>query len=324
MGLILSEAVFGPEDAAADTPSGLPVAEAVEHAAGVPGKARSADWLRAVIGKFDEALRRFYGVYEFSLADGCLLRIARARVSEVTWLADGSRLPPGTEIIDLHLWNERLSRLPAPKRGLSRAIALRRSTAVSLCELARHVEAEASFCDIAAIRAQTALVPKRRIRKLLRVAAAFGFEEPASSEKAAGDFQIGHFWHDLFILALLWTFNPGACRRNGLRRQRCELWLSRPALIARYGGDRAGTARVLENTCRNSPNSHLQPSGRNLSPATALLSMGPRPGGSSRDWPASDEPSRDSAADREICGRLTKVGRLKDAGNATQGGSHAV
>jgi hypothetical protein len=117
--------------------------------------------LRQLIGRIDD-----------------LLRTALGQTAEVTWLADGSRLPPGAEIIDLHLWNERLCLLPPLRSGFGRAAALRRRMTVSLAELARHIETDASLQRVAAIPAQTALVPKRRIGKLLHVARVSSRQRP--------------------------------------------------------------------------------------------------------------------------------------------------
>lgn len=226
MGLMLAEPAFLAKDFAA--PQVCAPATAPERAN------RPFDLPRWLIGKIDWALRRFYGVREFSERDDCLLRIASSRVTKVTWLADGSRLSPGTQIIDLHLWNERLLTLPPKRRGLSRAVALRRQIENSLAELARHVEKDASLHNISAIRAQTALVPRRRIRKLRRVALAFGFEEPVSTPHNPIPLRLARLCENIFVCALAWTFNPAALARNGLRRQHCELWMSRSALVAMH------------------------------------------------------------------------------------------
>lgn len=222
-------------EAALLTPAAAAPEGACEVAsAGRPGP--QPNLLRQLIGRIDDVLRWWYGVHRYSRRAHCLLRIAVGQTADVTWLADGSRLAPGAEIIDLHLWNERLCLLPPFRRGLGRAAALRRRMAVSLVELARHIEAEPCLHSVAAIRAQTALVPKRRIDKLLRVAAAFGFEPAASLAcKRPEGRQVGRFCEDLFISALAWAFNPEALGRSGWRRQRCELWISRAALLSAYG-----------------------------------------------------------------------------------------
>jgi len=195
-----------------------------------------ADWLRRLIGRIDRALRWWYGVHGLSDRHDCLLRIALARTTETTRLPDGSEVPPGAAVIDLHLWNERICLLPAFCQGFSRGVALRQHMRLSLAELARLLADETLLQNVVAIRAQAALVPERRIGMLLRVAAAFGFEPAANAAPQSSRRPlISRFCHDLFGFALAWAFNPRALRRNGWRRQRCVLWMSRTALLSAYG-----------------------------------------------------------------------------------------
>jgi len=209
---------------------------------------RRADAVRRLVGIFDRMLRRLQGVHEFSVRSGCLLRIALHRTTGMTRLPDGTRLAPGTDIIDLHLWNEQLAALPGPQYGLGRGAALRAQMAGSLSELARHLETDPALRTAAAIRAQTALVPRRRIPQLLRLAAAFGFRAAACARSGRRYRPVPGFCRNVFIWVLAWTFNPSALRRNGLQRQPCELWISRDALIAAHGGD-AATRRRARRAC---------------------------------------------------------------------------
>jgi len=200
-------------------------------------QARSrGDLLRRLIGRIDDVLRWWYGVHGFNDRDDCLLRIALTQTVEATRFPNGSLLPSGAAVVDLHLWNERLCLLPPLSQGLGRAAALRRHVRLSLEELARLIEGGGLPKNVEALRAQTALVPKRRIAKLLRVAAAFGFEPTAPAARQCPEkLRDGRFWQDLFVSALAWTFNPGMLRRNGWRRQPCVLWMSRDALLSAYG-----------------------------------------------------------------------------------------
>lgn len=226
MGSTLTEAAFLAPEAAAPGIGAEPAVPA----------GRCADPLRRLIGRIDDGLRWWYGVRGLSDRDDCLLRIALAQTAETTRLADGSALPSGALVIDLHLWNERLCLLPPLRHGFGRAAALRRHLRSSLEELARLCERGGLPEHVTAIRAQTALVPKRRIGKLLRVAAAFGLAPAApAAQRRPERLRVGRFWQDLFVAALAWSFNPAALRRNGWRRQPCVLWMSRAALLSTYG-----------------------------------------------------------------------------------------
>ncbi|HUB10127.1 MAG TPA: hypothetical protein VMB50_24200, partial [Myxococcales bacterium] len=56
----------------------------------------------------------------------------------------------------------------------------------------------------------------------------------------APDRTVAHRVHDLMQDFLLWgmlrAFNPGALHSHGFFRSRQELWISRPAVLARFGG----------------------------------------------------------------------------------------
>ena len=188
-----------------------------------------------LIRRLDAALRRFYGIYEFSDRPDCLLRVAVSRSERDVRLADGREVKRGAEILELHLWNEHLPKLEALGVGLGRLNALRGLISASLCELADHLAAEPALGRVEAVRARAALVSRSRTLKLLVVARTYGFE---TADHVAGESlwrRFHAFCENFLICALTWTFNPAALRGNRLLRTRCELWASRDAFIARYG-----------------------------------------------------------------------------------------
>jgi hypothetical protein len=237
----------------------LPVSLGPSRAA-APGR-RSTELgnpLRRLIGRLDRLLRRLQGISEFSGEPDCLLRVARGHAGKALRLADGCRIRRGDEVLDLHLWNEHLSGLPPPRRGLARASALRRRLGTSLRELACRVEADPSLAGIVAVRARTALVPRRHRQKVLRIARVFGFDTLAPGPPARCPGTLLTLWEDLLLSALAWTFNPGTLRRNGVRREHCELWLSRRSFLARYGDPNLSRGRIRvpgsrRRWCRRGP-----------------------------------------------------------------------
>ena len=130
--------------------------------------------------------------------------------------ADGATVGRGAGLVDLHLSNEPLAALPSRHRSLARASALRRAVAASLRELAPRIETDPAFAGVAALRAR-----------------AFGFDIALAG--AGNPPRLVALCENLLILALARAFNPASLRRNEMRRERCELWISRDAFIARYG-----------------------------------------------------------------------------------------
>lgn len=206
------------------------------------GTAPSAATLfHGLVRRLDLALRHFQGIQEFNEKPDCLLRIAPRRASANVHLADGVDLADGDEILELHFWNEHLTPVPGADAGFGRGVLLRHQFASSLAQLAACVESEPSYACVTALRARIAFVSRRRLAKLLRVAHAYGLDMASSSERRPLTARVHDFCESLLACALTWTFNPRALRRSGLVRQRCELWISRTALLARYGHRGPGT-----------------------------------------------------------------------------------
>jgi hypothetical protein len=225
------------ETAKRESEAVMPAVEAtLQHRRPTANPARNpySHYLRVLISELDDALRRSHGVREFSEDPQCILRIAIRRTTNCTHLADGSTVPCGAAIIDLHLWNEHLPDLSSRSTGLGRATRLRRQIEASLEELTWRLVSEPSFAEIRALRARAAFVPRRRLAKLLRVARSFEFGTDAADTHRCFTRQMHDFWENFLIWALAWAYNPNAPRRNRVFRARCELWVSREALLMRY------------------------------------------------------------------------------------------
>ena len=207
--------------------------------------------LRRAIGGLDRVLRRLEGITEFSENPDCLLRFARGRAKRDVHLGDGCRVARGAEILDLHLWNEHLAGLPSERCGLARASALRRDLGASLRELAARIEIDPSLATVAALRARVAFVTSRRIIKVRRIARAFGFDPILSAGSARTRGRLSAVGENLLMCALAWTFNPASLRRNEVLREPCEMWISRSALIAAYGGTAALPAGHRDRRARS-------------------------------------------------------------------------
>ncbi len=101
------------------------------------GRARQGGPGKAAVRFLDFILRRFMGIEEYCRRPDCLFRIALVRCPEEVRLADGTLVPLGDPVGDLHYWNEHMPSLADGKPALAWALAADRKVRRSLGELAR-------------------------------------------------------------------------------------------------------------------------------------------------------------------------------------------
>src|SRR6266404_6114684 len=103
---------------------------------------RGGRWL---IRGIDWVVRQFKGIVEFESREDSLIRIGLVRAEEAVRLPDGTQLRPDDAVLELHLWNEHLLRVPSRGRDLGRAMTLRRHVLESLRRLAAYMLADRRF-----------------------------------------------------------------------------------------------------------------------------------------------------------------------------------
>jgi hypothetical protein len=185
-----------------------------------------------VVRALDAALRHILEIREFTARPDCLLRISLGRAEEDTRLEDGTAVSRGDPVVDLHLWNEQLP--SGADLTLVRSNLLRRRMLASLVELTRYLEAEPSLASIVAVRGRILCLNEGQIEAFRHLAAAAGFELIELGEGGGLARRLHDFLANFLLWALAWTFNPNALHTKGLRQSRCEVWISRGALAARY------------------------------------------------------------------------------------------
>ncbi len=191
--------------------------------------------LRGFVLGIDRMLCRRLGIREFTADARCLFRIARERAESDVSLSDGTRIAAGEPLLEVHLWNEHLPRLPARGSDLAWAARAARLTDHSLRLLAAHVAADPALRDIRALHGRMALPAPRARDAPFALARRMGFDvRPLGGGGAARFYE---FWKNVHLCALIWAFNPGRLRnlRGGiLRWSWFDLWMSRDLLLARY------------------------------------------------------------------------------------------
>ncbi|MCZ7663259.1 MAG: hypothetical protein M5U22_10200 [Thermoleophilia bacterium] len=187
----------------------------------------------------DAGLSRRLGVFAFCAEEESVLKVSPAPARTGVTLADGRRIPAGTPILALHLWNERLAVLWAERRGLALATALVRRVRFSLRMLEKHLQGIDPGGRIAALHGEIGFIPASKLRGATDLLERLGFEVRPRMTPGLR-FWRGAFWQTLYSWWLMWTFGPVGLRTRTFRDMaRVEVWMSREALAHLYG-DRGG------------------------------------------------------------------------------------
>jgi hypothetical protein len=200
------------------------------------------------VGLVDALIRTYYGIYEFTDDPGCVLRIGMTQARAAVTLSDGTKVEAGEPVGTLHFWNEHLPHYPPAGPNLLWACGMRDQMRRSLRSLAEYVEDEPSWREIRALRGEYALSSRLGTPQVRRVGERYGFERVRPTDLSL----LGRL-HAVGEGVILWSltraFHPAALARQPFMRDHHELWISRRALIGRYGRQRkqALTALVRPN-----------------------------------------------------------------------------
>jgi YkoP domain len=211
-----------------------------------PGDARDRFWI-ALVGSIDAVLRAYHGIGEYTDDPFCVFRVGLGPAGEAVILADGTAIAEAELVGSLHLWNEHLPPYTRGGPDFAWACDMRRRVLRSLQLLADVVERDPAWSGVRAFRAQATLSRRLGEVQIRRLARRYGFERIASEVTPLRRL---HFLGDCFnTWALTRAFNPAALERQAFLRGRCELWMSRRALIERYGrAARLAHGRPAERT----------------------------------------------------------------------------
>ncbi len=202
------------------------------------------------IWTIDAWLRRRISVFEFTDEPRCIFRIALSCVPQEIVLRDGTVLPRGARMIDLHFWNEQLP--PMPKKGLSLEWALQMSGCVelSLRELARYVQARSELDDVLVVRAKMWFDDQERQGQLDRICWHFGFEE-CPERPPDGFWGRLHLVGENVLISLMTSaLGVKTSWRSTLSRGRRQFFMTRKMLMQRYGAASASLAPQIREADR--------------------------------------------------------------------------
>jgi hypothetical protein len=182
-------------------------------------------------------LRRCHSIIEYTSDPNCILRIKLGRLDEDIVLSDGTRARAGTRIVDLHLWNEQIPRMPEQGASIAWALQMNACFRFSLEQLARYLARRPDLDDVALIRCNMAFGGPERNAQMVRLISRYGFElVPAATAVTLAE-RARRCGENILISLMVVARNAAALRRDTLSRGRTQVFLSRQALEQRYGSD---------------------------------------------------------------------------------------
>jgi hypothetical protein len=186
----------------------------------------------------DRWLRRRQSVMEYTRNPHCLFRISIGRLDREVALSDGTVAGAGARVIDLHLWNEHIPLVSKQGATLTWARLALGRVEMSLRELAHYLAVHPEFDDISMLRGNAACGVAEQRAQIMRIAKQYDFEVTGKAAFLTIGRQAHRFGENILISFIIWACNAEALRRDVLRRDRVELFLSRRLLARRFGARR--------------------------------------------------------------------------------------
>jgi hypothetical protein len=189
--------------------------------------------LRLIIRRFDDWLSHTQGVEPFTDDPQVILRLQQGCAAWEIPLPDG-HIPLGTNVLFIHLWNERIPLIPTQGPDLGWARHTQRLMIHSYNCIGQHIQDTPTLLGVKAvggISAQISLSGANGGRALLERLGftIFPYHRPAGV--------FGEFWENFYTWWLMWAFNPASVRQRGLfDLQRNEFWMTREKFLKRFGG----------------------------------------------------------------------------------------
>jgi hypothetical protein len=190
--------------------------------------------MRAVVRLIDTLLSKKAGLFEFSQAPDVILRI-QLRTAPHPVDVSGITITKGDPVLAIHIWNERIPRIPAAGADLEWALKIHRRIIYSFQGVARWMQQDPCAADIRAIFGISVLFSFSDHTGGMQMVRHLGFTV-VPFHRPVGRF--GEFWENLFSWWLMWTYNDVSLRsRKFWRLRRTEIWMTRDEFIHRFGGD---------------------------------------------------------------------------------------
>jgi hypothetical protein len=194
-------------------------------------------WLARAVFELDAWLRRRQGIFEYSTDPHCILRLELRHLDRPVTLRDGTALPAGQDILQLHLWNEHIPAFFPHGATLHWAQHLNHCFALSLRELASFLKRQ-NMQSVGAVRAKMAFGTVEQVEQLLRICGYYGFRPAQQTADTNLWARLRRQGENMHVALMVLAYNPRAFRLDCLRRSRADVFLTRLALEKRFGRPR--------------------------------------------------------------------------------------
>jgi hypothetical protein len=188
--------------------------------------------MRALARFIDRQLQKRNKVFEFSYDPQCIFRLQLRRAAQDVNL-QGHQILKGDPILGIHIWNERMPKLPVDGADLGWARQSHRLLLHSFKLIAREMQSDTKYTGIRALFGISALFSFTGHTGGMRMMQHFGFTVlPYRPTKG----RFGLFWQNFFSWWLMYTYNDVTLKYREFRHlQRTEIWMPADEFIRRYG-----------------------------------------------------------------------------------------
>jgi hypothetical protein len=194
-----------------------------------------AKMVRRLIRSLDKLLRRSYHIYEFNKDPDCILRLSLGVSDRELVLSNGRHIQRGDPVGEVHFWNEHIPEIPEAGPDLAWARLFQKRLKFSLKVLAEHIANNPIYAQVQVFQGDPPLGGIKTARLLQRGLKRWGFEPPLEEEKGGIWQRFANFWRDLYVIGLVWAFNPRSLRTKDIRQiERVKILLSKETLMRRY------------------------------------------------------------------------------------------
>jgi hypothetical protein len=188
--------------------------------------------MQAAVRLIDILVRKSQRLYELSDDSECILRIQLKHTSHTVTIGEEG-IVKGELVLAIHVWNERIPKIPIVGADLKWALHVKRQLVHSFRLLAKELQNENRYANVRAVCGVSALISNSDHIGGMRMMQHLGFTV-LPCYRPLGRF--GEFWENLFSWWLIWTFNKASLKsREFWRIQRTEIWITSADFIRRYG-----------------------------------------------------------------------------------------